>query len=516
MPTVLSGDDAMPRSDRRAWWGLAMLVLPVLLVSMDSSVLYLAMPTITDAINPTAAQQLWILDIYAFLIAGFLITMGTLGDRIGRRRILMAGVTVFGLASLLAAFASDGNLLIVARALMGIGGATLMPASLSLIANMFAPGRNRAKAIGLWTAAFAGGAAIGPVVGGFLLHHFWWGVVFLINIPVLLLFLAAAPFLLPEYRAPITAPFDVAGVILSLAGILPLVYAVKSIASAGVTPPGVLAGGFGLLMLAVFLLHQRRTPQPLVDLELFGNPRFSGAVAVALVGLIAQAGMSFITGMYLQSVLGHDVLAAAFAGLPMAVAVAVFSIGANRVTRRLGLRTAFAGAVTLSALGNLALLGLGTGSGLALYFVGTVLSGIGYGVAFSLVSEVVVDAAPATKSGAATGISETGFELGAALGLALLGSLTTGVFRARSGDHDFAGTLGETLQRAAEAGPAGEALADAARAAFVDGMHYSALVAAFGLAAVAVVLLFVMREKPIAEDPVEVPPLPEAAAVPPS
>ncbi len=483
-------------ADRRTWLGLAVLTLPVFLVSMDVSVLYLAIPSITDALAPSAAQQLWILDIYGFLIAGLLITMGNVGDRVGRRRILLAGAALFGIASVIAAFAPSPEILIAARALMGIGGATLLPSSLSLIANMFPDARERGRAIGVWTAAFAGGSAVGPVIGGVLLHHFWWGVVFLINVPVLAALFVFGPRLIPEYRAATNDPFDVVGVVLSMAGILPLVYAVKTVASEGATTGVVVAGVVGAALLVTFLLHQRRVTSPLLDLKLFGNAQFSGAVAVALIGMMALGGMSYLTGVYLQSVMGHDVLAAAIAGLPMAVAVAVFSIGATRVAAFLGTRLAFVGSVGLAAAGNLGMLSLGTSTPVWVYVLCTTIAGVGYGIQFSLVSVVVVGSVPPERSGAASGISETSFELGTAMGLALLGSLATLVFRAGDRGWSFGDTLGETLHRATDMGSAGEGLATAAKQAFVDGMHAASLASGLALLVLGTVLLFVMRDEP--------------------
>ncbi|MCT1351768.1 MFS transporter [Gordonia sp. p3-SID1431] len=483
-------------ADRRTWLGLAVLTLPVFLVSMDVSVLYLAIPSITDALAPSAAQQLWILDIYGFLIAGLLITMGNVGDRVGRRRILLAGAALFGIASVIAAFAPSPEILIAARALMGIGGATLLPSSLSLIANMFPDARERGRAIGVWTAAFAGGSAVGPVIGGVLLHHFWWGVVFLINVPVLAALFVFGPRLIPEYRAATNDPFDVVGVVLSMAGILPLVYAVKTVASEGATTGVVVAGVVGAALLITFLLHQRRVTSPLLDLKLFGNAQFSGAVAVALIGMMALGGMSYLTGVYLQSVMGHDVLAAAIAGLPMAVAVAVFSIGATRVAAFLGTRLAFVGSVGLAAAGNLGMLSLGTSTPVWVYVLCTTIAGVGYGIQFSLVSVVVVGSVPPERSGAASGISETSFELGTAMGLAFLGSLATLVFRDGDRGWSFGDTLGETLHRATDMGSAGEGLATAAKQAFVDGMHAASLASGLALLALGTVLLFVMRDEP--------------------
>ncbi|WOC12557.1 MFS transporter [Gordonia sp. MP11Mi] len=474
---------------RRTWFGLIVLQLPVLLVSMDFSVLYLAMPTISDALEPTATQQLWILDIYGFMIAGLLITMGNIGDRIGRRRILLAGAAVFGGASALAAFASDPSLLIAARALMGIGGATLMPASLSLIANMFPLARERARAIGVWTAAFAGGAAIGPVIGGALLHHFWWGVVFLINVPVLAVLFLAGPSLLPEFRAARTEPFDVLGVVLSLAGILPVVYSVKTFAVHGPTATAIATGLFGITMLAAFIRHEQRAAAPLLVLSLFSNASFSSSLAVAMVGMMAQGGIAYLTNVYLQSVLGYDVLTAALAGIPMAVTVAVFSVYADRVTRLVGVRFALAGAVLLAGASAIALVSLSTATPLWVYLVITAVAGIGFGIQFSLVSDVVVGSAPPEKSGAASGVSETSFELGNALGLALLGSLATAVFLSRDGGNGFADSLGETLKQSGHTG----SVADAARSAFVDGLHVAALTGGGLLVVLGVVVVVVMR-----------------------
>ncbi|MBM7368360.1 MFS transporter [Gordonia hydrophobica] len=481
---------------RRTWFGLAVLMLPVLLVSMDFSVLYLAMPTIVDSLDSTATQQLWILDIYGFMIAGLLITMGNIGDRIGRRRILLVGAAVFGGASVLAAFAPGPEALIAARALMGVGGATLMPASLALIANMFTDPRQRARAIGIWTSAFAGGAAIGPVLGGLLLHHYWWGIVFLINVPVLAILFAAGPFILPEFRATSTDPFDVPGVVLSLLGILPGVYAVKAFATAGVSPQAVLAGLFGLAMLVVFLWHESRATAPLVNLRLFRNPTFSACVAVALVGMMAEGGIAYLSNTYLQSVLGHDVLAAALAGLPMAVTVATFSIVADRVARLLGPRLALAGSVTLAGVSNIGFLALGTSSPLWIFMTLSAVAGVGYGVVFSLVTDIVVGSAPPEQSGAASAISETSFELGTALGLALLGSLATAVFLSDDAGHGFADSLGETLKQTEHLGAAGEATADAAKAAFVDGMHVAAVAGGGTLLVLALVVFVAMRRRP--------------------
>ncbi|MBJ7290904.1 MFS transporter [Williamsia sp.] len=485
-----------PRTDPRAWLGLAIMSLPVLLVAMDFSVLYLAIPTITDELAPTASEQLWIVDIYGFLIAGLLITMGNVGDRFGRRMVLLSGATVFGIASLLAAFAPSAMVLILARALMGIGGATLMPASLSLISNMFPDLKARALAIGVWTACFAGGSAVGPVFGGILLHHFWWGSVFLINVPILLLLLVFAPKLVPEYKSGTSDPFDFLGVVLSLLGILPLVYAIKHLASDGVDTIGIGSGVLGIVALTLFITQQRRTKHPLLQLNLFSYPAFTSAIMAALGCMMTLGALSYLTGIYLQSVLGRDVLAAALAGIPMAVAVAVFSLGASRISTLLGTRAAFVTALLAAAVGNAGLLFLGTDTPIWIYLVSTTIAGVGYGIVFSLVSEVAVASAPPERAGAASGISETSFELGTSLGLALIGSLATLVFRANSDGRDFSDTLGETLHRAGELGSGqGADLATAARTAFVDGLHVAATSGAVLLVVLAAVISVVLRRR---------------------
>ncbi|MBY8860560.1 MFS transporter [Nocardia sp. CA2R105] len=471
---------------RRAWLGLAVLILPVLLVSMDMSVLYLAMPTVTAHLDPDATQQLWILDIYGFLIAGLLITMGNLGDRIGRRNILLAGACVFGLASILAAFAPSAGVLIVARALMGIGGATLLPSSLSLISSLFPDPRRRAAAIGVWTAFFAGGSAVGPLIGGMLLHQFWWGAVFLINIPVLLVLLVLGPFVLPEHRAAGRGPLDLLSVAMSIGGILPVVYAVKQAAAEGIDLITVVIGLVGVVVLVAFVRRQRHLAEPLLDLSLFRRGLFSVAIGSSTAGMMSLAAMSYLTSTYLQSVAGRDVLSAALLGIPAAAVVFVCSMGGARVARRLGTRTAFAGALGLAALGNLMLFGVGVDGGIAWYIAGSTVAGLGYGTMFTLVSEVSVSSVPPERAGSAVGISETSFELGNGLGLSLLGSLAALVFRSGG---DYAPTLGETIARAgADAG-----LVRAARGSFVDGMHVATTVGAALLAIMAVIAIFAGR-----------------------
>ncbi|MFI6865367.1 MFS transporter [Nocardia sp. NPDC050406] len=472
---------------RRAWLGLGVLILPVLLVSMDMSVLYLAMPTLTAHLDPSATEQLWILDIYGFMIAGLLITMGNLGDRIGRRNILLAGAAIFGIASAVAAFAPSPEVLIAARALMGIGGATLLPSSLALISSLFPRDRDRTMAIGIWTAFFAGGSAMGPIIGGVLLHHFWWGSVFLINAPVVLVLLVFGPLLLPEHKSAGRGPLDLVSVALSIGGILPVVYAIKHFAAEGVDAYAVVIGLIGLALLVAFIRRQKTLAEPLLDLGLFRRGLFSVAVGSSTVGMLALAGMSYLTSVYLQSVTGRDALQAALLGIPMAIVVFAYSMGGGRIGHLLGVRSAFVVSSIAAAIGNLMLLGVGVHGGIGWYIAGSVVAGAGLGTMFTLVSEVAVSSVPSERAGSAVGISETSFELGNGLGLALLGSLAALVFR---NGGDFAPTLGETIARAGD----NAELVESARTAFVNGMHVATTAGAVLLLGMALVAAFAKRD----------------------
>ncbi|WP_019204444.1 MFS transporter [Tsukamurella sp. 1534] len=490
----------MSTTPRRAWAGLAALLLPVFLVSMDASVLYLAMPHLTAALRPTPEQQLWVLDIYPFMLAGLLITMGNLGDRWGRRRLMTWGAALFGIASVFAAFAPTPALLIAARALMGIGGATLLPASLALIANTFHDAKARGIAVGIWTAAFSFGMAVGPVLGGVLLHHFWWGSVFLINAPVFLAFLVAGPLLIDEYRSRTSARFDLLGVALSMAAIFPLVYAVKTAAGHGITATTVVAAVAGAAMLCAFITQQRRAAHPLIPFDLFRNRTFAMAISGTIVALSTLGSMSYLAGIYLQSVVGFDVLAAALLGLPAAAVVAYFSMRAPWITRYLGRRATFVVALLLAAAGQFLLVGLGIDGPAWLYVLGTVIAGAGYGTLFTFVSETALAAAPPERAGQASAISEMSFELGTALGLAVLGSVATAVFTSRDG---MSRTLGETLERAdAQGGFDGASLADTARSAWVDAVSTTVGVSGVLLVATAVAAAIVLRERRTAPEPV--------------
>ncbi|MER6509826.1 MFS transporter [Nonomuraea sp. NPDC001636] len=455
----------------RAWLGLLVILGPVLLVSMDGSILFLAMPRISQALTPTAGQALWILDVYGFAVGSLLIAFGNLGDRYGRLRLLMVGAAVFGAGSTAAAFAPSAELLIAARALMGVAGATLLPSALAVLSELFADPRRRAQAIGVFAAAFAAGFAAGPIVGGVLLERFWWGSVFLVNLPVLALFLVFAPILLREVRATRAGRVDAPSVVTSAAGLLLAIYALKHAAADGLSAVPVVAGAAGAGLLAWFVRRQRGLAQPLIEFSLFRDRVFTVAIVTGLLPLAAWSATAYLSGVYLQSVLGLPVLHAALLALPGAVVLTVTCVVTPFVVDRVGRRAALAVCHFSVAAGLLLLLPTAVTGGVGWYVASTVVAGVGYGISFSVVADTAVGAVPPERAGAAGALAETSNEIGNALGIALLGSLAALVFRLRG--PDLAPTLDETLQLPALV-PAAAAQAESA---FVAGLHVAAAVA---------------------------------------
>ncbi|RZS34768.1 DHA2 family multidrug resistance protein-like MFS transporter [Herbihabitans rhizosphaerae] len=458
------------RAGWRQWCGLALLALPTVLLGLDVTALYLVEPSLAAELDPTPVQTLWIMDSYGFFVAGFLITMGTLGDRFGRRRLLMIGVAAFGAVSTLAAYAPSASLLVVARALLGVVGATLMPSTLSLISTLFADVRQRAVAIGVWATMFALGMAAGPVVGGALVAEFWWGAVFLIAVPVAVLVLALAPVLLPEYRAPRVGRLDLPSVGLSLAAMLPITYAIKHAAANGLDVQTLAAAALGIVSAVAFVRRQARLDAPLLDTRLFKNRAFSAALAVLLVGLIGVGGVMYLTTQYLQLVGG---LTPRVAGLwmgPPALAMLVAGIGAPLLARRVSPGVVMAGTLALSLVGYALLAGAGLDSRPAVV-TGFAFVYLALGAIAALGTDIVVGAAPAENSGSAAALSETVQELGLAAGVALLGSLVTAIMGdSRSGGLEHArATFTHGLNVAAVA--VGAAIAAAAVACFVTLRH---------------------------------------------
>ncbi|MEQ3550328.1 MFS transporter [Pseudonocardia nematodicida] len=491
------------RAGPREWAGLAVLALPLLVLSLDVSVLYLAAPALSADLAPSATQQLWILDIYGFLIAGFLITMGTLGDRIGRRRLLLIGGAAFAVASVLAAFAPTAELLIAARALLGVAGATLMPSTLGLISTLFPDPNQRRFAVAVWMTTFSVGVAIGPLVGGALVEAYWWGAVFLVGVPVMVVLLVLGPWLLPEERGSRSGRLDAVSVALSLVAMLPLVYAVKNTAAYGPDLRAGAAAVVGVLAAVLFVRRQRRLPDPLLDVALFTRPAFTAAVTVLLVSLLAVNGLFFVLPQYLQLVAGASPLVAGLWMLPLAGVTVVGSLVTPALARRFGVPSVVAVAAGFGATGGLVLwlVGLdGSTVSVVALVTGTVLWLSPIGV---LATDLVIGSVPPARAGSAASISETAGELGVALGVAVTGSVLAAVYtgrlvlpeglsaeaaaQAREGLAATA-TVAETLP-----GDAGAALLAAGRDAFTAGFSTIGLVAAGLLATVVGLALTALR-----------------------
>jgi DHA2 family multidrug resistance protein-like MFS transporter len=462
---------------RREWLGLMVLVLPTLLVAMDMTSLFLALPQLSADLGASGTEQLWITDSYGFVVAGFVITMGTLGDRIGRRRLLLAGGGAFAALSVVAAFSTSPEMLIVARGALGVAGATLMPSTLALITNMFRDGKQRGKAISIWaTCQFAGGAA-GPVLAGFLLQHFAWGSVFLVAVPAMGVLLVAGPFLLPEFRAPAAGRLDFAGVALSLAAVLLIVFGLKQLAAGElVVPLGTIAAG--TVLGTVFARRQLTRPEPLLDLRLFRNRPFTAVLVALVFAGVAMAGVGLLVTQYLQSVLGHSPLASAVLFAPMGLGVAVGTMTAPSLTRWMTPATAIAGGLVVSAAGSLLLVFTG---GLPLVMVAIAVLTLGTGPLFALGIGLVVGSVPPERAGSAASMADTGNYLGGSMGMALIGLTATAVYR-----HTFpAGTtLAVDVTRAE--------VADQAKEAFTSAVNVTGVIAA-GLFAGLAILVTAMR-----------------------
>lgn len=491
------------KAGRQEWIGLAVLMLPTLLIAMDLTVLHLAVPSLSAALQPSSTELLWIADIYGFMIAGSLITMGTLGDRIGRRKLLLLGAAAFGVASTVAAFANSAAMLIAARALLGVAGATLMPSTMSLIRNMFLDSRQRTAAIGIWVSGFSVGSAVGPLVGGLLLQNFWWGSVFLLGVPVMVVLLIAGPLLLPEHRDPHPGRFDLVSAAMSLTAVLLIIYGLKQVAESGLgwLPVGIIIAGLGIGV--TFVQRQQRLADPLIDLRLFRVPAFSASLATYTLGVFASFGTFLFIAQYLQLVLGLSPLQAGLWSVPGAVAFIIGSNSAPKFVQRIRPAFLVAGGLAVAAfcLGLLTQIGL---SSLALIVFANTLMSLGFGITFTLTVDMVVSVAPPERAGAASALAETGAELGGALGIAVLGSLATAVYRTQvtanlpqtisaETAHAVRETLGGAVAAAGQLPNAvGLPLLEAANNAFVSGLQVISLIGAvimIGLAALTVTML---------------------------
>lgn len=480
------------KATRRDWIGLAVIALPCLFYSMDLTVLHLAVPQITAALKPSSSAQLWIVDIYGFMVAGVLITMGTLGDRIGRRRLLLIGAAAFGVTSAIAAFSTSSEMLIAARALQGVAAATLAPSTLSLIRNMFHDDRERAFAIGIWIGAFSVGAAIGPLVGGALLAHFWWGAVFLINVPIMLLLLALGPFFLPEFRDPNAGRMDILSAAQSTAAVLAIIFGIKLAAEQGWAPLPLFAIGLGLLIGAYFFQRQMSLADPLIDVGLFRVHGFSAALATNIVALFVIFGTFLFIAQYLQLVLGMGPLAAGIWTAPSGVVFALGSVAAPFLVRHYPPHIVISVGFLISAVGFALLTQISATDSPWLMFAGMMVLCLGVAPCGAITTDLVMSTVPPERAGAASGISETSFEFGGALGIAVLGSLVTAIYRSAMAGEALPGvpaeavdaakdTLGGAVDVALHLGAqAGANLLSASRAAFVHAFEVASLVSAVG------------------------------------
>ena len=503
---TLNAAASPPKATRREWLGLAVIALPCMLYSMDLTVLNLALPRIAADLRPSGATQLWIIDIYGFFVAGFLVTMGNLGDRIGRRRLLLIGATAFGIASVVAAMSRTTGMLILARAVLGIAGATLAPSTLSLIRNMFFDPRQRTAAIGVWTASYSTGGAIGPLLGGATLQHFHWGSVFLLGVPVMGLLLVTGPVLLPESRAPCAKRLDLGSAALSLAAVLSVIYGLKISVQDGFTWLPLLSVAVGVGLGAVFVRRQRQLADPLVDLRLFRARAFSVPLAMYLLVTFVTFGAYVVVGQYLQLVAGLSPLAVGLWMLPWSGSYLIGSFVSPLLARRIQPGYFMACGLVVAAIGFFAVTRV---AGLGVVIIASATYSLGLSPVFTLAIDAIIASAPAERAGAAAAVSETSSELGGALGIAVLGSVASAIYRGYLGhlglpdvppDARMAAldTLGAAAAAAArlpnESG--GAVLLDAARAAFTHGMQATLTVCAVVSLALSVAAAVGLRRAP--------------------
>ncbi|MFE5209208.1 MFS transporter [Streptomyces sp. NPDC056600] len=519
--TTVSGAKATRHRARRAagaganrWIVLVVLCVSLLLVAVDATVLHVAVPAVTEDLRPSATQLLWTVDVYPLVCASLLILFGTLGDRVGRRRVLLLGYALFGVASGVAACADSAQVLIAARALLGVGGAMIMPATLSVLRQVFPDRRERALAIGIWSAVAAVGAAVGPLLGGFLLERFWWGSVFLINIPLMLVALPVGRMLLPESRGRREGPWDVTGALTAALGLFAAVYGVKRLGG-GIAPQSPLTWGplvAGVLLLVLFVRRQRRREHPLIDMRLFARPAFGTSLGCIVLAMLALVGLELIAAQYLQLVLGLSPLQTGLRMLPLTLAAMAAGLAGARLLRTLGPRVMVAAGFVLTAAAVLTLLPMGTRDNPALLLCGFVLLGLGLETTLFGAYESMLSEAPEREAGGAAAIGETSYQLGAGLGIALLGSVMNASYgpgvssvpgvpgqASAAAEH----SIGEAYQVAGGlGGVAGQTLWTAAREAFVHGLHVTLLVSAGLLLLGALAALRLpreMREEPHAD-----------------
>jgi EmrB/QacA subfamily drug resistance transporter len=469
----------------RRWATLAVLCLSLLLVVIDSSIVNVALPTLSRSLHASTTSLQWITDAYTLAVAGLLLTLGSLGDRIGRHRLLAAGLAVFGVGSALAGMSGSAAELIGFRVLMGIGAAAIMPATLSILTNVFTNPVERAKAIGIWSAVAGVGVAIGPSTGGWLLEHFAWGSIFLVNLPVVAIALIAGRFVVPPSASPRPKPLDPAGVLLSVTGLLALVYAIIEAPQHGWLSATTLgtAGG-ALIVLAAWVAVELRSTHPMVNLRVFANARFSAASFAVTMIFFALFGWLFLFTQQMQFVLGYTALQAGVRTLPFALGMGVTSAMSAKLAARAGTKLAVAAGLVFMAAGFGLMATSTVHTGYAFLAPASVLIAIGMGLAMAPATESIMGSLPPAQAGVGSAVNDTTREIGGAIGVAVMGSVASSVFASHlhTGAAHAAGSLSAALAAARHIhGPAGQALAHAAQQAFVTGSD-TAVLAAIGAA----------------------------------
>lgn len=504
--------ESTPRAGARSWIALAVLMLPVLLVSVDNTVLSFAIPSISLALTPSASELLWIIDVYPLVLAALLVPMGSMTDRFGRRKLLLIGSTGFAVVSVFAAFAPNAGALIGYRALLGLFGAMLMPATLSLIRNLFLHPGQRRTAIAVWAAGFSGGAALGPIVGGFILEHFWWGAVFLMSVPVLIPLLILAPIFVPESKDPNPGKIDVWSILLSFGAMVPTIFGIKEIAQSGFSVINLALIVAGVALGVVFVRRQMRRVNPMMDVSLFKNPVFSGSVSANLLSIFALVGFLYFITQHLQLVVGLSPTHAAYVLVPGLAITVIFGLLAAKLANYIRPSRLVVIGLLLNASAFLIVWLNTDGSVLGIMIAFAVL-GAGVGTAETISNDLILSAAPPTKAGAASAISETAYEVGSVLGTAVLGSVLAAAYRMNvvipkgvpAADHETASqTLGGAIDVAASL-PAAQsnALLESAKHAFDSGQGTVAMVSVIVMLVAALMCARTLRSAVSTPEPVE-------------
>lgn len=480
MESVISEDKNSPiKAGPKEWWGLAILALPCLLYAMDFTVLQLAIPDLIRDLQPSSSQLLWIMDIYGFVLAATLITMGVLGDRIGRRKLLLIGALFFGAASIAAAFATTPNNLILARALLGLAAATLAPSTLSLIRNMFHDPKQRAFAVGIWMISFSVGSALGPLIGGALLMHFWWGSVFLVAIPVMVLLLITGPRLLPEFKDKHAGRLDITSAALSLLAILPIIYSLKDLASHGLSIVALTAILIGVIFGYLFLRRQRILAHPFIDMSLFASRMFNVLLATYIGVFFVTFAVFYFISQYLQLVRDMTPLEAGLWTLPWAGAFIISSLIVPKLVKRWDLKKTLVYGLLVSTAGLAVLATIHTETSLAFFAAGLAMVSFGFAPAMVLITDSIIGSVPKNRAGMASGISETASELGGALGIALLGSVATFIYISTISDALPGDTIGATVAAAGElSSDEASFVLNNAKDAFIASLHWVFIISA--------------------------------------